>query len=82
MFLIAPLFTIALWKLRDAQLLKAYLVANMFIFAVLFAVRAGIAGINLQGYEGAFQRVFAMVVFVPVGVGAYAVLRRMSRGVE
>jgi hypothetical protein len=54
----------------------------MFIFAVLFAVRAGIAGISLQGYEGAFQRVFAMVVFVPVGVGAYAVLRRMSRGVE
>ena len=82
MFLIAPLFTIALWKLRDAQLLKAYLVANMFIFAVLFAVRAGIAGISLQGYEGAFQRVFAMVVFVPVGVGAYAVLRRMSRSVE
>ena len=82
MFLIAPLYTIALWKLRDAQLLKAYFIANMFIFAVLFAVRAGIAGISLQGYEGAFQRVFAMVVFVPIGVGAYAVLRRMSRGVE
>jgi hypothetical protein len=49
----------------------------MFIFAVLFAVRAGIAGISLQGYEGAFRGVFAMVVFVPVGVGSYAVLRRM-----
>ncbi len=82
MFLIAPLFTVALWKLRDGQWLKVYLIVNNLLFVALFALRAGIAGISLQGYEGAFQRIFALVVYVPVGVGACSVLRRISRDVE
>jgi hypothetical protein len=41
---------------------------------------SGMTGLDTHAYRGLFQRVFALTVFVPIGIGAYVLARRIHAG--
>jgi hypothetical membrane protein len=70
------LFTAALWKRGQASL-RAYLVANLVLLAVMVPIMSGMSGLDTHTYRGLFQRIFALTVFPPIGVAAYVLARRI-----
>jgi hypothetical membrane protein len=71
------LFAITLWR-RGHPALKAYLVANLVLLAAVFPIIGGMAGVDTHEYRGIIQRVFALTVFVPIGVAACVLGRRIK----
>jgi hypothetical protein len=70
--LVAPLLLlIALW--RRGAVLRTYLLCN--IIALLLMLPLMMHRMAPVFAEGTMQRLFALVVFVPVGVAAYALVR-------
>ncbi|HEX7150444.1 MAG TPA: DUF998 domain-containing protein [Thermoanaerobaculia bacterium] len=75
-FVLPALFALAAWKLREAQRLKIYLLANVLLFVLLIPVMSGVSGIPIDQQRGVMQRVAASVLYLPVGVVAGWLLRR------
>jgi hypothetical membrane protein len=71
------LFAITLWR-RGHPALKAYLVANLALLAAVFPIIGGMAGVDTHEYRGIIQRVFALTVFVPIGVATCVLGRRIK----
>jgi hypothetical membrane protein len=91
-FLLPILLPAALWKLRDARLLKIIFVVNWLVILALIPIVSGLiqiisvkAGVELQSYQsflnnyhGLIQRIVALAVFLPIGAGAYFLANRMK----
>jgi len=91
-FLLPILLPAALWKLREARLLKILFIANWLMILALFPIMSGLiqiisvnAGVELQGYQsflnnyhGLIQRIAAFVIFFPIGAGAYFLANRIK----
>jgi hypothetical membrane protein len=78
MLLMPVLLAIALWKQPDARAIKIYLVITNLAFLAFIPIMSGMAGINIQGYQGLLQRLLAMVFFPPIAVGAYFLAQRIK----
>lgn len=90
-FLLPFLLPLALWKLLDRGRVAAYFVTNIIALFALFPIMSGLVqrlgikwGVDmlwyqtlLNNYHGLLQRIFALIVFVPVGVSALFLLRRL-----
>jgi hypothetical protein len=72
-----PLLLATLWNRPDARTVKIYLIATILVIAAMFPIMGGIVSINTQGYQGLLQRLLALAVFPPVGVGAYYLTRAL-----
>ena len=57
--------------------LRAYFVANLVLLAVMFPIMSGFTGLDTHTYRGLFQRMFALTVFLPVGVTSVVLGRRI-----
>ena len=68
----------ALWRLGVSRAIKAYLVATIVLLLVMFPIMMRMIDIDMHSYGGLLQRVFALTVFVPIGVGAYELARRIG----
>lgn len=85
------LLPITLWRVAGLGTLRRYLVANLIVVVALIPVMTGLvqrwsmmAGIELPGlqsllnnYQGALQRVAAIVVFAPIGITAAVLAKRL-----
>jgi hypothetical protein len=69
-----------LWRIEVSQLFKAYLFATIILLIVLFPIMTGATGLDMNGLRGLLQRVLALTVFVPIGVGAYVLVMRIRTG--
>jgi hypothetical membrane protein len=83
--LLPALLPAVLWKLAGASRVKTYLILNIIVFLALIPIMSGLiqrismmTGVAipgyqsfLNGYQGLLQRIGAVVVFGPIGVGAY-----------
>jgi hypothetical protein len=92
-FLLPFVLPIALWKLLEPGM-KSYFIGNIIALVPLVLVMSGLvqrfsmmAGIQmprfqtfLNGYQGLLQRIAAVIVFVPIGVSAWYLMRRMRVG--
>ena len=70
------LLPVALWKLGHPAL-RAYFVANFVLLAVMFPIMSGFTTLDTHTYRGLFQRIFALTVFLPVGVTSVVLGGRM-----
>ncbi len=70
------LLTVALWK-RGHPAFRAYFVANLALLAVMFPIMSGLTGLDTHTYRGLFQRMFALTVFLPVGITSVVLSRRI-----
>ncbi len=68
----------ALWTLGMHRALTAYFVATIALLVVMFPILSGMTGLDTSAYRGLFQRIFALTVFPPIGVGAYVLARRVG----
>jgi hypothetical membrane protein len=94
-FLLPFLLPLAIWKLLDRGPVAAYFVTNIIALFALFPIMSGLvqrfaimAGVDLPWYQtllnncqGLLQRIFALIVFVPIGVSALF-LSRLLRSQE
>jgi len=71
---------VALWRIEVSQPFRAYLIATMVLLIVLFPIMTGSTGLDMNVFRGLLQRVLALTVFVPVGVGAYVLVTRIRTG--
>jgi len=92
-FLLPFILPLATWKLVRGGRVAAYFVANLAALFALFPVMSGMvqrlaisAGMNMQWYQsflnhdqGLLQRIFALIVFVPVAVSAWVLLHLLQR---
>jgi hypothetical membrane protein len=68
----------ALWRLGVSRAIKAYLIATIILLLVMLPIMMRMIDIDMHSYGGLLQRVFALTVFVPIGVGAYELARRIG----
>jgi hypothetical membrane protein len=68
----------ALWRLGVPWAIKAYLVATIVLLLVMIPIMMRMIDIDMHSYGGLVQRIFALTVFVPIGVGAYELARRIG----
>jgi hypothetical membrane protein len=74
--LIVPiLLTISIWKDRNARGIRTYLLLSLAVVACCVPIVSGAVRIDMQGYGGLVQRVFAASVFPPLAVVAIYLLR-------
>jgi hypothetical membrane protein len=78
MFALPFALTLVLWRLAVSWPLKAYLIATIALLFFLFPFMSGMTGLDTHTYRGLLQRVFALTVFLPIGVGAYVLRRRVN----
>jgi hypothetical membrane protein len=92
-FLLPFVLPLALWKLVRGGRVAAYFVANIVALFALFPIMSGLvqriavhAGVDMPWYQtflnndqGLLQRIFALIVFVPVAVTAWFLLRLLRR---
>jgi len=77
MFVVPAAMLVALWN-RAGPGARIYFAANVAAFVLLVPVMSGVAGIDTSGFQGLVQRVAALVLFAPVGVGAACLRRRLT----
>ena len=65
----------ALWRLGVSRAIKACLVASIVLLLVMFPIMMRMIDIDMHSYGGLIQRLLALTVFVPIGVGAYELVR-------
>jgi hypothetical protein len=68
----------ALWRLGASRVIKAYLVVTIVLLLVMFPIMMRMIDIDMHTYGGLLQRIFALTVFVPIGVGANELARRIG----
>jgi hypothetical protein len=79
MLLLPILFTVTLWKERNARLLKAYLIATIALLIAMVPIMSGNTSLDNRAYGGLVQRIFALTIFPPIAVCAYYLARRIQR---
>jgi hypothetical membrane protein len=72
-FVLAP----AMWRVNASRAHKVCFAATIILLLVMIPIMSGMTGLDTHPYRGLLQRVFALTVFVPIGVGAVAVARRL-----
>ncbi len=65
------LLTLSLWRIAPTGL-RAYLAANLLAFGAIAMVMAGVVPLGEGQLEGLAQKLFALTVFVPPAVVAWA----------
>jgi hypothetical membrane protein len=65
--------SLALWRLGVSRAIKAYLIATIVLLLVMLPMM--MIGLNMHAYEGLLQRIFALTIFVPIGVAAFVLAR-------
>ena len=92
-FLLPFVLPLALWKLVRGGRVAAYFIANLAALFALFPIMSGMvqrlaisAGVDMPWYQsflnndqGLLQRIFALIVFVPVAVSAWFLVRLLRR---
>jgi hypothetical protein len=68
----------ALWRLGVSKAIKAYLVATIVLLLVMFPIMMRMIDLDMHTYGGLLQRIFALTVFVPIGVAASELARRLG----
>jgi hypothetical membrane protein len=81
MLFLPLLFLIALWR-RAGWGLRGYLAINLALFLALVAIKSGLWRLDTTTWEGLFQRLFALSAFVPIGVTAAWLLRKIGQKVS
>lgn len=76
--LLPLLLAIALWKRPNARLLEIYLVATMLLVVGMVPIMSGVIRVDRQLYSGLIQRIFALALFPPIGVGAYFLAKNIK----
>jgi hypothetical membrane protein len=71
-----PLMLGAVWKQRDLRPLRAYLIAAVAYLVLLVPVMSRIIPLPFL-HAGAAQRLFAIAIFVPIGVAGYFLRRAL-----
>src|SRR5262249_43676804 len=66
--------------LSASRALRAYVLASLGLATLLIAARIALGEAALLPFAGLFQRAFAAVTVVPIGVAAAALGARFSRG--
>lgn len=77
MFVLPLLFLLAMWRF-ESRSLRIYLIANLVFYALLAPVMGGQTSFPLDEYRGVLQRIAALVMYVPIGVVAGFLLRRVN----
>jgi hypothetical membrane protein len=77
MLLVPLIMATTLWTLGASRPLKGYFAATIGLLLVMFPVMSGMTGLDTHTYRGLFQRIFALTVFPPIGVGAFVLARRI-----
>ena len=67
----------ALWKRDGSRALNAYLIATIVLLFAMVPIMSGMTGLDTNSFRGLFQRIFALTVFPPIGVGAYVLAMRI-----
>jgi len=75
MFVLPLVLPLATWKLPHARGLNVYLVGNIVYIAVLAPVMGGAFGLDTHAYQGLLQRLFALTLFLPIGIVSWFLLR-------
>ena len=68
----------ALWRLGVSRAIKAYLVATIVLLLVMFPMMMRMIDLDMHTYGGLLQRIFALTVFLPIGVAAFELARRVG----
>ena len=79
MILLPFLFAAALWKRTELRPLKNYLILSIAIVLVNILFRSGVFHVDLDLYAGLIQRIFALAVFAPIGIGAYVLAKSLKK---
>ena len=74
MILVPVLLAATVWKLAGAKRLKVYLILSILLIGAMFPIMAGMIDVDRSNYDGLIQRLFAVAVFPPIGVGAWWLL--------
>jgi hypothetical membrane protein len=77
MLLLPFIMATTLWTLGASPPLKSYFAATIGLLLVMFPVMSGMTELDTHDYRGLFQRIFALTVFPPIGVGAFVLGRRV-----
>ena len=77
MLLLPFIMATTLWTLGASRPLKGYFAATIGLLLVMFPVMSGMTGLDTHAYRGLFQRIFALTVFPPIGVGAFVLASRI-----
>jgi hypothetical membrane protein len=78
MLLVPFVLAAALWRLGVSRALKVYCAATIALLLVMVPVMSGMTSLDTRAYSGLFQRIFALTVFLPIGVGAYVLASRIN----
>lgn len=68
----------AIWKLPGARAMRIYLIVTAVLIGVMVPIMAGVTPIDKGAYEGVLQRITTLLMFPPIGVGAWWLMRRMA----
>ena len=79
MFVLPLMLPLATWKLPESRRLNAYLVGNLVYLAALAPVMGGVGGLDTHAYQGLLQRLFALTLFMPIGLVSWFLLRAPAR---
>ena len=82
MFAVPIVLLAALWSVSGARAIKVYLVINLVALGVLILVMAGLTTIDLSRYGGLCQRFIAAVIYVPIGMVGWFLLRRLKQNLN
>ena len=72
------LLTAALWKRSDVRPLKIYLILSIGIIVTNMLLMSGTIQVDLNLYRGLIQRIFALAIFGPIGIGAYFLAKSLK----
>ena len=75
MFVLPLLLPLATWKVPHARRLNVYLLGNIVYIAALAPFMGGVGGLDTHAYQGLLQRLFALTLFVPIGVVSWFLFR-------
>ena len=78
LFVMPLLLLLAVARMPGAGALRAYLALSLILLVAQFPLRAGLLGLEERTSMGLFQRLMALAVYLPIGVVAFFLFRRMG----
>jgi hypothetical protein len=81
MFLLPMLLTAALWE-SSGPILKAYLVANLSLLALMIPITTHTIGVDTTHVRGLIQRIYTLTVFPVISVSALVLALRYRQRAE
>ncbi|WP_163861608.1 hypothetical protein [Myxococcus eversor] len=75
--LLPALLLATFWGRREARALRAYLIATNMLLLALVPIMSGWSGLDVRGFEGLMQRLFALAIHPPIGVGAWFLAKQV-----